>query len=156
MNINFDKPVQTATGKHVTIFTTTGPDESWPVVGGVEGSKATFQWNLDGVVKNKKGQYNLEQAPDYAEYSTSITEGENGRGVEVVSARVIPTEKRVVFRLKDGWTGEVLGGTNKTVSTPKKPTNLATTNDSSADDPPGGLAGAFLKQIQGGNDYDQY
>jgi hypothetical protein len=147
--IDFDKPVQTYSGKYVTIFTTTGPDKEWPVVGSVEGSKVTFQWNLEGVVKNKKEQYNLEQAPDYTEYSTSITEGEHNRGKEVVYVQILPTEKKVVFRLKEGWTGEVLGELNKTISTPKTHTKTPSESHSKQeDDPPGGLAGVFFKQVQ--------
>lgn len=159
MNINFDKPVQTCSGKYVTIFTTHGPDKDWPIVGGVEGSKATFQWNLDGVVRNKKEQYNLVQAPDFEDYTTDVTEGENGRGDWVASVEVLPSEKKVKFHVNEGWTYEVLGGANKSVSSPKKPTQITSTGDSSViatEDPPGGLAGAYFKQLQEENIHDQY
>lgn len=155
--LDLNKPLETQSGKPISIISFEGPVKDFPVVGYVKGSEVIRIWSKEGQLRGAKpdSDLNITNSPPLPAYELEVTDG-HSKVLAVL--KVIPMEDRIevvslngVSLFKDG----------EDIGKPRSPTVFreggtvhpkeATGMVSHPQAPQGGLATAFFNQIKSGS-----
>lgn len=150
--LDLNKPLETQSGKPISIISFGGPVKDFPIVGYVKGSEVIRIWSKEGQLRGAKpdSDLNITNSPPLPEYELEVTDG-HSKVLAVL--RVIPMEDRIevvslngVSLFKDGMD---IGNPKspialRSMASPREVVPMVTHPQA----PQGGLATAFFNQIK--------
>lgn len=86
--IKMDGKYQTRDGRAVRILCVDGPDGCWPVVGFIEGCKATLNWSFDGYSCKEGAPQEYDLVPVPTKHEGFIIVSRGGQTASLLTAAV--------------------------------------------------------------------
>lgn len=156
--LDLDKPLETLSGKPISIISFDGPVKDFPIVGYIKGSEVIRTWSREGKLRGATGgsQMHIINSAPLPEYTLKVTDGHS----EVLAVlKVIPEENRIEVLSLNGVSlykdGKDIGNLKPTPSSRERgtvhPKEIVGKVVQHTQSPQGGLATAFFNQIKSGS-----